>query len=39
MFVEAVVETIETTTTRKSNIKAVLCFEAVDMFVSPALDP
>jgi len=38
MFVEAVVETIETTTTRKSNIKAVLRFEAVNMFVSLPLD-
>ena len=35
----AVVEAVETTATRKSSIRAVLCFEAVNMLVSPAPDP
>jgi hypothetical protein len=35
VFVVAVVEAIETTATRKSSIRTVLCFEAVNMLVSP----
>jgi hypothetical protein len=39
MFVVAVVESVETTATRKSNIRAGLCFVAVNTFVSPEPDP